>query len=69
MQAIWNSFTSYLRRDERLALHLVLALVVGYLLLTVFVYLLPTSIIDIEFSEEVQEHQSPGLDWFMRAIS
>ncbi len=69
MQAIWKNITNYLRRDERLALHLVLTLVVGYLFLTVFVYLLPTSVLDIEFSEEVQEHQSPALDWLMRAIS
>ncbi len=69
MAAIWTRFFTYLQRDERLALHIVIGLSVGYLLLTLFVYLLPTSFIDIEFSTEVQEHQSPWLDFLMRAIS
>ncbi|WP_116105108.1 phosphatase PAP2 family protein [Lewinella sp. IMCC34191] len=59
----------YLRRDEQLAVHVVLGLVAGYILLSVFVWLLPASVIDIEFSEELQEHQSPLLDWLMKAIS
>ena len=59
----------YLRRDERLALHIVLGLFLGYLLLTLFVWLLPTSALDVHFSEEVQEHQSPVLDWIMKAVS
>ncbi len=49
---------SYLRRDEQLAIHVVIGLLAGYLLLTLFVYLLPTSVWDVEFSTEVQEHQS-----------
>ena len=69
MATIWTRIYIYLRRDEQLALHIVLGLVAGYLLLTIFVYLLPTSVIDVEFSEEVQEHQSPGLDALMKTIS
>ena len=60
---------AYLRRDEQLALHVVLGLLAGYLLLTGFVWVLPTSALDVHFSEEVQEHQSPVLDWCMKAIS
>lgn len=59
----------YLRRDDQLAVHVVIGLLVGYLLLTLFVWILPNSVIDIEFSEEVQEHQSPVLDALMKAIS
>ncbi|CAH1002559.1 hypothetical protein LEM8419_03433 [Neolewinella maritima] len=66
---LWTRTSDYLYRDARLALHTVLALLAGYLLLTLFVYLLPASLVDIEFSEEVQEHQSPLLDALMKGIS
>lgn len=66
---LWTRVTTYLRRDTRLALHTVLALLTGYLLLTLLVYLLPASVMDVEFSEEVQEHQSPLLDTLMKGIS
>jgi membrane-associated phospholipid phosphatase len=38
-------------------------------LLTAFVYFLPLSVIDREFSEEVEEHQNPFLDSVMKLIS
>lgn len=40
-----------------------------FLLLTAVVYFLPTTIIDLEFSEEVQEGSSPFLDAVMKGIS
>ena len=48
---------------------MVLGLTGMFLLLTAFVYLLPTTFIDIEFSEEVQEHYNPFLDALMKGIS
>jgi len=44
-------------------------IVLGFLLLTAFVYAFPDSILDREFSEEVQEHQNPFLDASMKVIS
>lgn len=60
---------AYFRRDERLLLHICLFLLGGFVLLTLFVYLLPPTFIDIELSEEVQEDRNPWLDGGMRLVS
>lgn len=44
-------------------------IVFGFLLLTLLVHLFPLSVVDREFSEEVQEHRNPVLDSIMRIIS
>lgn len=41
----------------------------GFLLLTLLISLFPNSLVDREFSEEIQEHQYPVLDALMKAIS
>jgi membrane-associated phospholipid phosphatase len=51
------------------AAYVIAGLLVLFLLLTAFVYLLPTSFIDIEFSEEVQEYNNPLLDALMKGVS
>ncbi len=55
--------------SRKKALHVVLGLTGLFLLLTAFVYLLPTTVIDLEFSEEVQEYNSPLLDAVMKGVS
>lgn len=45
------------------------SLAMGFLVLTVFVLLFPSSFIDREFSEEVQEHSNPFLDTVMKGVS
>ena len=55
--------------SRKKALYVVLGLTVLFLLLTAFVYLLPTTVIDLEFSEEVQEYNSPWLDALMKGVS
>lgn len=51
-------------------LFLVLAIIsIGFIVLTILVMLHPTSFIDIEFSEEIQEHQNKFLDTAMYLIS
>lgn len=55
--------------SRKKALYVVLGLTALFLLLTAFVSLLPTTFIDLEFSEEVQEHTFPLLDSLMKAIS
>lgn len=42
---------------------------IGFVALTILVTLYPTSFIDLEFSEEVQEHQNKFLDTAMYLIS
>lgn len=51
------------------AIHVVLGLLVLFLLLTGIVLLLPPKLIDVEFSEEVQEIHNPLLDFLMKAVS
>jgi undecaprenyl-diphosphatase len=60
---------NYLNRDERLLTQLSVVLVIGFLLLTLLVYFLPPSFIDVEFSEEVQEEHSPLRSGVMRLVS
>lgn len=57
------------QNSRRKAVYVVLGLTALFLLLTAFVSLLPTTFIDLEFSEEVQEHNFPLLDTLMRGVS
>ncbi|GAA4310286.1 phosphatase PAP2 family protein [Mucilaginibacter gynuensis] len=56
-------------RKKKILLYVMIGLIVGFLLITAFVVLLPTTFIDIKFSEEIQEHRNPLLDTIMKAIS
>ena len=62
---------NYLRtwKDTKKGNYLILALVIIFLALSAVVYFLPTSVVDIEFSEEVQEHINPTLNFIMKAVS
>ena len=55
--------------DKEKAHHLLLILIILFLVFTALVYFLPTSLLDIEFSEEVQEQNNSALDYIMKAIS
>ncbi len=55
--------------SRKKAMYVVMGLTILFLLLTAFVYLLPTTLIDVEFSEEVQEYNSPWLDALMKGVS
>ncbi len=57
------------QNSRRKAIYLVSGLALLFLLLTAFVALLPTTFIDLEFSEEVQEDNFPLLDSLMKAVS
>ena len=50
-------------------LWVIAALAIGFVVLTVFVLLFPSSFIDREFSQEIQEHSNPVLDTVMKGIS
>lgn len=41
----------------------------GFVLLTISIFIFPHSFIDLEFSQEVQEYQNPFLDSLMKAVS
>ncbi len=56
-------------KRKRIILYLVAGISLGFLLLTVFVFFVPNSLIDRSFSQEVQEDQNPLLDSVMTAIS
>jgi membrane-associated phospholipid phosphatase len=56
-------------RRQKIMLYVIGAITIGFLLLTAFVFFFPDSLIDHEFSEEVQEHQNPLLDAVMKTIS
>ena len=54
---------------KKRALHIITLIVTGFLLLTVFITFFPTSWIELELSEEVQEEHNPLLDIVMKTIS
>lgn len=54
---------------KKRAFQIIILIVSGFLLLTAFIIFFPSSWIDIEFSEEVQEEHNPLLDLMMKAIS
>ena len=54
---------------KRLLFYVLGLILCGFILLTAFISIFPESVIDREFSEEVQEHQHPTLDWLMKIVS
>jgi membrane-associated phospholipid phosphatase len=56
-------------RRRRILTYILITIVIGFILLTVVVSLFPPSVIDLEFSEEIQEHQFPLLDFVMKVVS
>ena len=42
---------------------------IGFILLTILVIIFPHSFIDLEFSQEIQEHKNPLLDSVMKLVS
>ncbi len=64
-----NLRTYALKRDKKIAAYIVWSIGLLFLVLTAFVYFVPTTFIDIELSREIQEDQSPVLDFCMKAVS
>lgn len=56
-------------RRKRILTYILATIAVGFILLTIVVSQFPPSVIDIEFSEEIQEYQLPVLDLIMKAAS
>ncbi|MBC7653811.1 MAG: phosphatase PAP2 family protein [Oligoflexus sp.] len=44
-------------------------IILGFIILTILVLIFPSSWVDLEFSEELQEYHNPILDFTMKAIS
>ncbi|MBD1366148.1 phosphatase PAP2 family protein [Mucilaginibacter sp. ZT4R22] len=57
------------KRRKRILALVLLIISIGFVALTILVMLYPTSFIDVEFSEEVQQHQNKFLDAVMEIIS
>ena len=62
----WPDLT---KKNKKVVLYFLLGIGALFLLLTLYVSLLPTSYIDIEFSEEIQESRNPLLDTIMKMVS
>ncbi len=60
---------AWLRRDDNLLLHVVLFLVVGYALISIFVLTAADTSFDQGVTLRLQRYQSPALDGFMEFIS
>ncbi|MEJ7692500.1 phosphatase PAP2 family protein [Daejeonella sp.] len=56
-------------RRKRILLYVLGGILLGFIVLTILVSFFPVSVIDREFSEEVQEHQYPFLDSLMKFVS
>lgn len=56
-------------QKKRTLLYVLGIILLGFIILTALVYAFPHSVIDLEFSEEIQEHQFPLLDKVMKYIS
>lgn len=69
IDATLRTVVGYVRRDERLLWHLALLLISGFVILTLLVSLVSPEVLDLEFSQELQEDQSPLLDAGMHFIS
>lgn len=54
---------------KRILLYVLGGILFGFIALTILVSSFPVSVVDREFSEEIQEHQYPFLDSTMKAIS
>ncbi|RYD84984.1 MAG: phosphatase PAP2 family protein [Sphingobacteriales bacterium] len=56
-------------RRKKILIYTLAVITLGFVLLSVLVYLFPESAIDLKFSEEVQEHKFPLLDMAMKMVS
>jgi len=54
---------------KRIIIYVLGSIFLGFLFLTIMVSLFPVSLLDREFSEELQEHQNPMLNGLMKIIS
>ena len=57
------------QRRKRIFITTLTVIALGFILLSVLVWLFPESSIDREFSAEVQEHRYPALDTAMKLVS
>lgn len=59
----------YRKRDRVIAFYVLIVLGIFFLLLAAFVYLVPPTQLDIEFTREIQEERNPAFDAFMKFVS
>ncbi|MES2808474.1 MAG: phosphatase PAP2 family protein [Bacteroidota bacterium] len=56
-------------KKEKVMQYIIAVIGLSFVVLTVFVFYFPNSVIDHTFSVTVQSYQHPVLDWLMKAIS
>lgn len=54
---------------KRILFYILGFIVLSFIILTALIYNFPHSVVDIEFSEEIQENQHPFLDALMKGVS
>ncbi|CAN5505631.1 phosphatase PAP2 family protein [soil metagenome] len=59
----------YQKRDRIIALYVLFILGLFFLLISAFVYFIPTTYLDIELTREIQEDKDPAFDLFMKIVS
>lgn len=61
--------TYYYKRDRIIALYVLSIVGIFFIVITTFVILVPTSVLDMELSQEIQENKNPVFDSFMKFVS
>lgn len=56
-------------RRKHIMVYVLGGIALGFILLTISIFIFPHSFIDLEFSQEVQEFQNPFLDSLMKMVS
>ncbi len=64
-----RKIATYLKHEEKLLAHIIIALVTGLVIVTLFVFVVSSGDFDVDMSTRVQRHQSPLMDQIMWAIS
>ncbi|HEY2581307.1 MAG TPA: phosphatase PAP2 family protein [Mucilaginibacter sp.] len=68
-KAIDSLFGKYQKYHKYVVAYVLGTISVGFIILTALVVVFPRPFIDLEFSQEVQEHQTPLLDNLMKFVS
>ena len=55
--------------QKRVVFYVLGSISIGFVVLTIFISVFPNSFVDLEFSQEMQEHQNPTLDALMKLVS
>ncbi len=61
--------TIFGKYQKRVTFYVLGSISIGFVVLTILISVFPKSLVDLEFSQEMQEHQNPTLDALMKLVS